>query len=454
MTGRTITSTSSSTGTVSQHGGGEGDCVDGVRPGDVLGQIYRVVRCLGVGRTGVVYLCELIESPDELTPQLVGLKVLSRTLFEEGESNPLYIRFYNEIDAIFRVAHPNVLAAFQFVEDGTILGYSMEYLKGGDLSAYLKSVKIPPIASSISILDQMASGVEAIHRAGVVHRDLKPENLLLTEDMQVKISDFGVAFTGNGPKLTARGAIVGTMQYLSPEYLERGIVSRQGDIYAMGVIAYELFAGKSPFAGLGAFESIERKVQQDPPNLLADNSKISPKIAEVVTTALSRDPSHRYRSAIEFRSAIREAASQALTEKAVRVPIDLATPARSTPSVEQKPAPKPQPPAGPPPKKEPAPPKIEEVVNKPSQVPALVKPAAPPMKNEDEETVDLLGPGLALLRSLPVGTIATLAGIFFVAIAAGYCAKRLYQHYYYQPITVIHDTAPIEEHELEEWEEY
>jgi serine/threonine-protein kinase len=183
--------------------------------GSVVNFIYRVVRCLAFGRMGVVYLCELIEEGVEPFP-LVVVKMLHRSVSDEGESNPTFLRFYREVDAAFRIAHPNVVSPLQFIHFEGQIGYSMEYVGGGNLAQRIASEGPLGERDAIQMLELISRGVEAIHRAGVIHRDLKPENVLLTDERRPKIADFGVAYCGSGQRFTGKGSIVGTLPYLSP----------------------------------------------------------------------------------------------------------------------------------------------------------------------------------------------------------------------------------------------
>lgn len=273
--------------------------------GTVVNSIYRVLRCLEFGRMGVVYLCELIEEDVPPFP-LVVVKMLHRSVSDEGESNPTFLRFYREVDAAFRIAHPNVVSPLQFIYYDGQIGYSMEYVGGGNLAQLIAAEGPLQEREAIRMLGLISQGLEAIHRAGVIHRDLKPENVLLADDRRPKIADFGVAYCGSGKRLTAKGSIVGTLPYLSPEYLEKGLITKQGDLYAIGAIAYELVTGLAPFAGLGPCEMIEAKISGPPVDPREKNSNLSSEFVQVIMKALSRDLGRRFRTAAECKIAFRE----------------------------------------------------------------------------------------------------------------------------------------------------
>jgi serine/threonine protein kinase len=150
------------------------------------------------------------------------------------------------------------------------------------------------------ILTEMCSGVQAIHDAGIVHRDLKPENILLTKEGDVKIADFGIARTGHGPKLTEHGGVVGTIDYVSPEYMLNSQVDWRSDIYAIGILGYEMVAGESPFRGDSVYATMTKRLKSDakPPSAL--RPECSPALDRIILRAMHRDPEQRYQSAIEM----------------------------------------------------------------------------------------------------------------------------------------------------------
>jgi serine/threonine protein kinase len=275
-----------------------------LEPGTLVGRVYRIMRCLEIGRMGVVYVSEVLE--DDLSPPpLVAVKMLFPSIVADGESNPLFVRFHREVDALFRVAHPNVVGAIQFIGFDNHVGYSMEYVDGGDLSRILASQGPFDEQKCIEVLMRIGRGLEAIHRAGVIHRDLKPENILVTRQGEPKISDFGVAYCGYGQRLTTKGSIVGTLSYLSPEYLEKGIVVRQGDVYALGAIGYEMLVGEPPFWGLNLCETIESKVSRPPPDPREKRSAVSRALSEIIMKALATNVDARFRTASEFCDALK-----------------------------------------------------------------------------------------------------------------------------------------------------
>ncbi len=263
-----------------------------LQPGTIVNGRYEVVKCLGTGSMGLVYACR----HRELGGHLVAMKVL---FAEVARDEVAAARFRNEIVASYGVSHPNVVRAYEYFRDGDLVAFTMEYVGGGDLADEIGLEQELDIDDIIRLLKQMCAGVQAIHEAGIIHRDLKPENILLTEERDIKITDFGIARTGTGPKLTEHGGVVGTIDYVSPEYLERGQVDARSDIYALGVLAYEMITGDSPFKGNSVIETMTMRLKTDPElphNLRAD---CPVELSEIIMTAMRRDPEERYQTAKE-----------------------------------------------------------------------------------------------------------------------------------------------------------
>ncbi|MCC6220294.1 MAG: serine/threonine protein kinase [Deltaproteobacteria bacterium] len=261
-----------------------------LQPGSIVNGRYEVVKCLGTGSMGMVYACR----HRELAGHLVAMKVL---FSEVARDSVAAQRFRNEIVASYGVSHPNVVRAYEYFRDGDLVAFTMEYIGGGDLADRIASEKQLPIDEVIRILSQMCSGVEAIHQAGIVHRDLKPENILITAQGDVKITDFGIARCGTGPKLTEHGGVVGTIDYVSPEYLESGEVDARSDLYAIGVIGYEILTGETPFRGESVIETMTLRLRSDVPSARKLRKDCPLKLDSIISKAMARDPGDRYQTA-------------------------------------------------------------------------------------------------------------------------------------------------------------
>ncbi|MDC0357514.1 serine/threonine protein kinase [Oligoflexia bacterium] len=265
-----------------------------LQPGTVIAGRYEVVKCLGAGSMGLVYACR----HKELSGHLVAVKVLFP---EVAQDKIAAARFRNEIFASYGVSHPNVVRAYEYLRDGDLVAYTMEYVGGGDLAERLgRADEQLSIAAIMNILSQMCLGVQAIHDAGIVHRDLKPENILLSKDGHVKIADFGIARTGHGPKLTEHGGVVGTIDYVSPEYMLNSQVDWRSDIYAIGILGYEMVTGESPFRGDSVYATMTKRLKSDPKPPSAVRIECPTELDKIILRAMARDPEVRYQSTTEM----------------------------------------------------------------------------------------------------------------------------------------------------------
>ena len=264
-----------------------------LQAGTVVNNRYEIVKCLGTGSMGMVYACR----HQDLPGHIVAMKVL---FSEVARDEVAAARFRNEIVASYKVNHPNVARAYEYFRDGDLVAFTMEHVDGGDLADRIASDQELDIDEIIQILSQICSGVRSIHEAGIIHRDLKPENILLTKGGDVKITDFGIARTGTGPKLTEYGGVVGTIDYVSPEYLEKGHVDHRSDIYAMGILAYEMVTGESPFKGKSVIETMTLRLRTDPESPHDIRRDCPEGLSRIILKAMARDAEARYQSAEEM----------------------------------------------------------------------------------------------------------------------------------------------------------
>lgn len=282
-----------------------------------LGQVvvgkYRLLEVLGEGGMGIVYRAE-----HELIEKAVALKVLRREYSGKPE---LVQRFKQEAISASRIKHPNVLDVFDFgqLENGCFF-LAMEYLQGHDLAAELASNTIVEPVRAVRLALQMCRALGAAHARGVVHRDMKPENIFLhkTEegDEIVKIVDFGIAqLRGRDDskheekprrRLTRTGVIFGTPEYMSPEQAAGRSADLRVDVYALGVILYEMFTGAVPFMGDSFMAVLSAHLTNPVPPLRhsSPDQQISPELEHVVMIALAKNPDERYQAMSEFGQAL------------------------------------------------------------------------------------------------------------------------------------------------------
>lgn len=257
---------------------------------------YKIVRNIGVGTIGTMYHCKDKE----------GRNIAMKILFKDPVQDPTAMaRFRNEIIASYGVNHPNVVRAYEYFNEEDIIGFTTEYVGGGDLRERINADGSMSIAEVTRILFQLSAGLQAIHSTGIIHRDIKPENVLFTESGDVKITDFGIARMNTGPRITEHGNAVGTIDYVSPEYLEKGQVDFQSDIYALGIMGYEMLTGEPPFKGKSVIETMTIRLKSDPPSPKLIRHDCPEELETIVLKAMSRDPKGRYKNASDILSELK-----------------------------------------------------------------------------------------------------------------------------------------------------
>ena len=252
---------------------------------------YRVLGRLGVGGMATVYLAE-----DSSLGRKVALKVMAERYAEDGE---FVERFRREAQAAARLNHPNIIAVYDRGEANGRPYIAMEYLQGRTLKQVIQKDGPLPAERAIAIAMQVLAGLRYAHEHGVVHRDVKPHNVLVGDDGRIKVTDFGIAHAGD-PQMTEVGSIVGTAQYLSPEQARGRSVGPQTDIYSLGVVLYEMLAGRVPFEGDSSVAIAMQHVSDEPPPLRSLAPLVPESLALVVAHAMLKDPTQRYSSADEF----------------------------------------------------------------------------------------------------------------------------------------------------------
>jgi serine/threonine protein kinase len=227
-----------------------------IESGTVIDGRYEVLSRIGTGGMGDVYLAR-----DQLLGRQVAVKLLHHRFAEDQE---FVERFRREASSAASLSHPNVVAIFDRGEwDGTYY-IAMEYLPGRSLKAVVREQGPMDPAAAIDVVIQILHAARFAHRRGVIHRDLKPHNVILDEEGRAKVTDFGIARAG-ASDMTLTGSIMGTAQYLSPEQAQGHAVSAASDIYAVGIVLYELLTGVVPFDGETAVAIALKQVSASPP---------------------------------------------------------------------------------------------------------------------------------------------------------------------------------------------
>jgi serine/threonine protein kinase len=268
-----------------------------IESGTVIDGRYEVLSRIGTGGMADVYLAR-----DQLLGRQVAVKLLHHRFAEDQE---FVERFRREASSAAGLSHPNVVAIFDRGEwDGTYY-IAMEYLPGRSLKAVVRERGPLEPAAAIDIVIQILQAARFAHRRGVIHRDLKPHNVILDEEGRAKVTDFGIARAG-ASDMTLTGSIMGTAQYLSPEQAQGHAVSAASDIYAVGIVLYELLTGSVPFDGETAVTIALKQVSAAPPapSSIRGEEVIPPQLDAVVLRALAKEPAERFADAEEFIAAL------------------------------------------------------------------------------------------------------------------------------------------------------
>lgn len=262
---------------------------------------YRIDAALGAGAMGEVY-----RAYDPLIDRPVAIKVVRPELISGGGSEQWLQRFRREARAAGRRFHPNVIAVLDFGDDNGVPFLAMEYVDGRSLDAVIKGSGPLEPSRGVPIMTQVLSALGFIHENGVVHRDVKPSNIMVLESDQIKVADFGIARIDTS-EFTIVGDLLGTPAYMAPEQFAGAPVDARTDLFAAGVILFEMLTGIKPFRGKSITEILCLMEKRGPEDIGLLNPAVPTALKQVIGKALAFDPAARYASADEFATAIVEA---------------------------------------------------------------------------------------------------------------------------------------------------
>lgn len=266
---------------------------------------YQVRSRIARGGMATVYL-----ATDLRLERRVAIKIMHGHL---ADDNTFKTRFVQEARSAARLAHPNVVNVFDQGQDADMAYLVMEYLPGITLRDLLKDYTRLTPEQTVDIMDAVLSGLAAAHKAGIVHRDLKPENVLLADDGRIKLGDFGLARAASANTATGQ-ALLGTIAYLSPELVTRGVADARSDLYAIGIMMYEMLTGEQPYVGEAPMQIAYQHANETVPTPSSKQEGVPVELDELVLWATSRDPEQRPADARELLDRLRE------IEPAVRAP--------------------------------------------------------------------------------------------------------------------------------------
>lgn len=250
---------------------------------------YKVLEMIGGGGMSNVYLAH-----DMILDRDVAIKVLRYDFADEQE---LHRRFQREALSATSLAHSNIVSIYDVGEEENLHYIVMEYVKGQTLKQYI--LEHAPISAerSVAIMKQLTSAIAHAHQNQIIHRDIKPQNILLDEQGMAKVTDFGIAMALSATSFTQTNSVLGTVHYLSPEQARGGTATKKSDLYALGIVLYELLTGELPFSGESAVSIALKHLQSETPSVREKNPSIPQSLENVVLKATAKDPLHRYRSA-------------------------------------------------------------------------------------------------------------------------------------------------------------
>lgn len=266
------------------------------RTGDTLGGRYELTERIAAGGMGEVWKCR-----DQILGRTVALKLLKDGLTDEVGFTE---RFRNEARLSAALTHGNIAQVYDYGEDDGTAYLVMEFVPGMPLSKIIAENAPICAADTAGLITQAAQALNAAHRGGLIHRDVKPANMLVTADGLVKLTDFGIARAVGSAAMTKAGEVMGTAQYLAPEAALGREVTGLSDVYALGVVAYEMLCGRRPFDSDSPVSLALAHVNQPPPQM---PSEVPPPVRAVVLATLEKDPGLRPDSAAEFARALRQA---------------------------------------------------------------------------------------------------------------------------------------------------
>ena len=271
-------------------------------PVEIAGR-YRLEGRLGFGGMSTVHL-----AIDLRLERQVAVKLLAEHLADD----PTFVsRFQREAQAAARLVHPNIVQVFDSGQDESTGQYFivMEYIEGHSCAEILRDDGWVEVEEAISIIDQACEGLHYAHRHGVVHRDVKPGNLLRAREGEVKLADFGIAKATEQSSITQVGSVLGTAAYLAPEQARGEEAGPRADLYALGVVTYQLISGRLPYEATSLTELALKQQQEAPAMLDTLVAAVRPELADAVAIALALDPRDRYESAREMGRALSDGAN-------------------------------------------------------------------------------------------------------------------------------------------------
>jgi eukaryotic-like serine/threonine-protein kinase len=263
-----------------------------LQPGVLFGERYEILGVLGQGGMGAVY-----KARDRELDRLIALKVIRPELATDPA---ILLRFKQELILSRNITHKNVVRIYDLGEAEGIRFISMEYVDGEDLRTILRRERKLSPKDAIAVVEQVCRALDAAHSEGVIHRDLKPQNIMRDKHGRVVVMDFGLARSLGETGMTQTGAIVGTLEYMSPEQALGTTLDPRSDIFSVGLIFYELLTGRAPYEADTAIASLMKRTREDARSASDVEASVPKSLSAIVSRCLEREPANRYHSAVEL----------------------------------------------------------------------------------------------------------------------------------------------------------
>jgi eukaryotic-like serine/threonine-protein kinase len=284
---------------------------------------YEIVSMLGVGGMGRVYRVRNV-----ISDRTEAMKVLLPDLVAEPD---LAVRFISEIRMLASFDHPNIAQLHTAFQVDNQLVMMMEFVEGSTLEQIAKQGPIPQ-SDVIAYMQQVLGALSYAHGRGVVHRDIKPANIMVTSQGVVKLMDFGIAKSRTEQDLTRPGTTMGSLYYMSPEQVRGGTVDARSDIYSVGVMMYELLAGRRPFVADSAYEILNQQCNVVPQSPVEVNHQVPGPLSDIIVCSMAKDPANRFQNAQALSNALRQVAAMqndpTKREEAAFTPVAIPGPAQ------------------------------------------------------------------------------------------------------------------------------
>jgi eukaryotic-like serine/threonine-protein kinase len=256
--------------------------------GELVGGRYEILQLLGEGGMGAVY-----KAADRTLDRFVALKVIRPEL---ASNSAILARFKQELLLAHQVTHRNVIRIYDLGEADGVMFITMEFIEGKDLRSLVHEKQKFSPEEAVEVIQQVCQALDAAHSVGVIHRDLKPQNIMQDPTGRILVMDFGLARTVGGDGMTQTGAIVGTMEYMSPEQALGKDLDQRSDIFALGLILFELLTGKTPFQAESALASLIKRTQERAVSVSDIDARIPGALTGIVSKCLERDLNERYQT--------------------------------------------------------------------------------------------------------------------------------------------------------------